>query len=119
MKYETKVFEIDGKPCHWQLMFSSDGIVCCRFVQDGFGMKDKERRKYEKRIRVPRPKFSKKENLLLNEVFKTFNADENTREAIINALIWKKWMSVGKKKVERLAKADYERWIAAKGKNQS
>lgn len=119
MKYEKKVFEIDGKPCHWQMVYSSDGIVCYRFAQCGFWMKDDERNKYERRILVPRPEFSKEEKSLLNKVFKTFKADVNVKEAVTKSLIWKKWFSAGKKMVEELAKADYKRWIAAKGKNHS
>ena len=119
MKYEEKVFEIDGKLCHWQLMYSSNRIVCCRCLNGGGClMSDEERDKYERRIPVPPPEFSKEEKSLLNKVFKTFKADANVKEAVTKSLIWKKWFSAGEKMVEELAKADYERWHEEKKKGE-
>ena len=109
-KYEFRPFYIDGVKVFWQRMWGSDGALCCRFMMD-FCSDDAIRRKYEKRIRVPKPGLTKEEKTMVSKLFRmTGVKDKDKREIVLKILTKERQDEAARVMIEELAKADWEKY---------
>lgn len=110
-KYRCKLFQIDNAKCSWQLMwdYARKSYVCYRCVMDA--LRDETTKKYEKSVHVPRPEITAEEKSAVDALFELMGTKEEDRGRILDILIEDRWHDKAVDMVEKLAKADWEKYV--------
>ena len=109
-KYRCKPFQIGNAWCSWQLMWDCirKQYVCYRCVNDA--PRDETLKKHEKSVYVARPEITAEEKSAVDALFELMGTKEENRGKILDMLIDDRWHDKAVEMVEKLAKADWEKY---------